>query len=694
MEDKDGLCLEMGKRLHKLENVFAELSNDLKQRDGETEELMQLVESMKSTSKVLNAKLEMEQSSTRKLVSWTQMERLTADDLDQKLVALRNNETANALTMKQEEAMGQRLKEKLSDTCKVVASVKEELHNTLAEKDFKEEKLKEVQGDLKLLNEKYSKQAAIVEKLQRQLNERTRTFENKHKQFLLAQNELQGKVAEKDDEVARLTAKMKKSNGQVANMQSMLEESAEKSEKERVAKSAEINALDDINTNLESELRQQTNRNKLMETDLKNSEDRIKFASKRMITNEDKAADMAKLNSEEILELQLRLKRETESLTALTNQYNNDKLKLSKLIAQFDQEDHAKRRMQMTLRQEKHEHDTISQTLEDNKEKELDRVKRTQEQEAERDRLQMHADSKSDQLDKTKTALSDAIEKADGLKKSLHDAEVKESDLFSQQAIDQATIHQLEGEINIQEEQHVQDANSVKLKIVQLQDALQEKVATVEKLERAVAAMRQKANSLQIRLEQTETESAHCQTSFERMLDEEQQIVAGLRVNIEKLTREIMSMRQSDLNKDEEVMAMESKLSERQSENETLISEAYRKDRQAHNDTISVQRLTVKERDMLQTVQDLGETVVELKLQQRETEHAEQDYHRQLVELENENKLMKHQIQEKMKAERILLLELEAQRHHVNDSSGHATADKHAEEALEKLLHAETDKAI
>merc|ERR1719450_1429324 len=123
-------------------------------------------------------------------------------------------------------------------------------------------------------------------------------------------------------------------------------------------------------------------------------------------------------------------------------------------------------------------------------------------------------------------------------------------------------------------------------------------------------------------------------------------------------------MRQSDLNKDEEVMAMESKLSERQSENETLIS---------------VERLTVKERDMLQTVQDLGETVVELKLQQRETEHAEQDYHRQLVELENENKLMKHQIQEKMKAERILLLELEAQRHHVNDSSGHATADKHAE---------------
>ena len=34
-----------------------------------------------------------------------------------------------------------------------------------------------------------------------------------------------------------------------------------------------------------------------------------------------------------------------------------------------------------------------------------------------------------------------------------------------------------------------------------------------------------------------------------------------------------------------------------------------------------------------------------------------------------------------MKAERALLLQLEASRHHVNDNTGHAEADKHAEEA-------------
>ena len=65
-----------------------------------------------------------------------------------------------------------------------------------------------------------------------------------------------------------------------------------------------------------------------------------------------------------------------------------------------------------------------------------------------------------------------------------------------------------------------------------------------------------------------------------------------------------------------------------------------------------------------------------------------------LVEILNENKVMKHQIAEKNKAERILLVELEAERHHVNDLTGHAVAEKHAEEALEKVLHKNNDDDI
>jgi len=561
-------------------------------------------------------------------------------------------------------------------------------------KDFKSEKVKEVDGNLTLLNEKFSKTSALVEKLNNMLNDRTRSFDSKHKAFLFAKNELQGTICEKEDELNRLSARMNKSEDQVNNTQQMLEEAALASEHERIVKSEEINALDELNVQLESELRQQTNRNKLMETDLSNSEDRIKFASGRMIGNDDKASAMAKLNAEELLELQKRLKKESSSLTDLSSLFNKNKTNLASLIARFDAEDHMKRRLQLNLRNEKHEHNTISAQLEDNKEKELDRSKRIQEYEAERGRLQGHSNNKNNSLESLKGKLTDAVERLDMLKKELHDAEVKESDYLSRQSIDQSTIHQLKGEISIQGEQHAQDANSVKLKIVQLQDALTEKTHTVEKLERAVASMWQRANSLQLRLEQTEAEAAHCQTSFARMLDEEQKDVGALRGDNEQLSRAIMSLRQEDLSKDEVVLGLESKLSEYRSENETLTSEAYRKDRQANTDTISVQRLTVKERDMMQTANDLQEDIVELKLRARGTEHSEQEFHRTLVELENENKLMKHQIAEKMKAERTLLLQLEAQRYHVNDTSGHPGADKRAEEALELLLHNETEKKI
>ena len=445
-----------------------------------------------------------------------------------------------------------------------------------------------------------------------------------------------------------------------------------------------------------------------------------------MMDNETRAAEIAKINSEEIQELQQRLQDESEKVHAETAMLNREKSDLTRIQGEFDSEDHEKRRCQNDLRQEKHDLDDMARRLEDNKEVELDRLKRIEDLEQEKNRLQKHVDVKDDTLQACKSALARSGNKTETLKKELHDAEVRENDMYSQQTIDARTIHGLEGELKVQEEQHIQDANCVKLKIVrlyssakrehflsfeiarntleyihkkhthtpqvQLQDALSEKIHTIEKLERAVAAMRSHAQALQMRLEQTEAESAHCQNSYENMLDEEQSTISKLRNESEKLSRQIMHLRQAELEKDEDVLNLNSKLNEKSSENETLIAESYRKDRQAHNSQMDVQRLTIKEREMIETIDDLSETVSELKLQERETEHSEADIHRLLVEILNENKVMRHQISDKMKAERVLLLELEAARLHVNDSTGHADAEQHAERtALEHLLHKNTD---
>jgi len=522
---------------------------------------------------------------------------------------------------------------------------------------------------------------------------------------MLAKNDLEGKIGEKDDEVHRLQAMMKKSDSEVDNMQSMLEESAERVEHQRIQFGEKIALLDERNQDLTNELRQQMARNDRVHEDLKNSEHRINQISKRMMENEERAAEIAKINSEEIQELQQRLQDESEKEHMETTMLNKDKNELTRIQGEFDSEDHEKRRCQTDLRQEKHDLDDMARRLEDNKEVELDRLKRIEDLEQEKSRLQKHVDVKDDTLQACKSALARSGNKTETLKKELHDAEVRENNMYSQQTIDARTIHGLEGELKVQEEQHIQDANSVKLKIVsilssththtqvQLQDALSEKIHTIEKLEKAVAAMRSHAQALQMRLEQTEAESAHCQNSYENMLDEEQSTISKLRNHSEKLSRQIMHLRQAELEKDEDVLNLNSKLNEKSSENETLIAETYRKDRQAHNSQIDVQRLTIKEREMIETIDDLSETVSELRLQERETEHSEADIHRMLVEILNENKVMRHQIGDKMKAERVLLLELEAARLHVNDSTGHADAEQHAERALEDLLHKNTDEA-
>lgn len=173
IEDKDSICVELGKRIHKVENTFQELSMDLKRLDSETVEKMQLKEELGSQIKILGSKLEAEQENVRKITQWSQMERMEAEELDRKFSQLKRNETAHALALKQDEAWTARTKERLEEINVEIKKIKEELHNTLAEKDFKHEKLEETNEDLQHMNARFSKLASEVESFHRELNERT-----------------------------------------------------------------------------------------------------------------------------------------------------------------------------------------------------------------------------------------------------------------------------------------------------------------------------------------------------------------------------------------------------------------------------------------------------------------------------------------------------------------------------------------
>ena len=79
----------------------------------------------------------------------------------------------------------------------------------------------------------------------------------------------------------------------------------------------------------------------------------------------------------------------------------------------------------------------------------------------------------------------------------------------------------------------------------------------------------------------------------------------------------------------------------------------------------------------------------------REGDHVQADLKKQVQNLKNENQIMRKQIDEKMKAERILLTELEAKRLHVDkahaDSAGETRAHAAAEREMESLIHKMND---
>ena len=85
----------------------------------------------------------------------------------------------------------------------------------------------------------------------------------------------------------------------------------------------------------------------------------------------------------------------------------------------------------------------------------------------------------------------------------LREQELKNEELLAVQNKNTKMIAQLKDDLKKQEQQHLADARAVKLSIVSLQDALMEKVSTVEQLVKTTKTTKVKAKALQ-ELEETE----------------------------------------------------------------------------------------------------------------------------------------------------------------------------------------------
>jgi len=297
-----------------------------------------------------------------------------------------------------------------------------------------------------------------------------------------------------------------------------------------------------------------------------------------------------------------------------------------------------------------------------------------------------------------RSKLVDLTTRASILKDELRDAEERENTLSNEMIQEKAEIVDLEQEIRTLEDRHVADAQNIKLKIKKLQDALHEKISTVDMLVRASVKITAKAKELQERLNQAEDEASQAKQIFESMIDSEKAKVGNLRAELERLTRENTHVKSRELNQGERLINMESKMNEIRSESDALMHEVGMKRRQAHRAQIEAQRLSAKERDMMDSIKDMEETIAELRLQERNEERNEAHILRQLKELQTESRYLTHKVSEKNKIDRVLAAKIEAERLHVTgirgNTPGAVEAHKRSENEMNELIHQLTDEAV
>jgi len=688
LEDKQKLCLQIQKRLHGMNQVFEETRCSLKARDDGNGELVNMVENLKSSVKVLNAKAKCGNEMSTKLQLWAREERADSDRLRMKLDYLNDHKSSVAMLEKEDEATKLMLKQQLKDKTVHVNDIKSELYHEMAVYDDMKNKTEEAQDALDTVKGKYVKSSAQVDKLSRELNVREREFRQKLEEHAMQISHLEvEKIGKANTAITNLKNQMEASDREVGLIENMLDEKAVESEHWRLVKTRDICELDEKKMELQTVLRQVLNRNTILDTDVKNGEQRIVTANTRQKGATEVAVEMKQLNSEESDNLTNQLKRELDRYIALSAEVEKCISKRNKLVASLELADHARRNIILQFRTLKHEDELAVQKLEDGKEELLQRTKMLEAMNAERARMQDRLDGKEVLVGQLAKDLQEKKEALTRLKVELKNAEASEMDFFTDSAMDRKNIERMEKMIQMAEEQHVTDGNNVRIKVTQLVGMLELKKQTVEKLELGVERLRQHTDGSEMRLEQTEAESSAQELSFNRKLDIERIKTSKYREEIERLNAGINGLRQQDLDCAETLRSYGDKLDENTLTNHTLLASSYRTDQKYNEAASAGESLRVNARVLQEEYEMVKKDLTKMTFEEREQNQSITELELEVNELVCQNQHFKAQIKGLQQRENVLLLRVEAERNHIRMSTGNDEADRHAEEALLSLLN-------
>jgi len=683
--DKEKINLTFQLDIHNERENAVDTQKRLGAKDMRVAQLLNELALTKSSNDVLSAKLQHEHGTNKRIAGWTENEAINAERLEANLQALKMAEGHGALRKEELGAEMRRLQNTYDASVVKTRGIQEACHKARFKEGYAKTSLSQTEIELLEVEDKLATVSAQTEKAYQAVKSQEALSSQRLASIAVSIAAITERVEIKGDEVHRVKTRGKVSEEQVREMQQTIEEAAEEAGACYVVQFREHTRLDTINVELQDRYRQIVQHNSIGEEALKSTNGRIEFAEKRMEKLQDAAGQFVKLNQEEITHLELRYKKETVILDALREENNANECRRKQVVGEYDAACHKHRQYVIQLRNFKNESDFVSKQLELQKEKQLDAEKMVDMMASENNRNKEMCDMKNKRCDRAMQKLVDVQGGLTGLKEGLHFAETTILALYHQQKVDNTDIHGLENELRISAEQHAQDQDAVKLKLNELQGELQDKESVIGKLNEFKAKMEATEHEMRERLMQSELENARRAKTYGSLLDQEQQSVSRLRALNERMSKEIMAMRDRQLELDEESRLLESKNAAVAADHEALVSEVYRLDRQSQVSKIATTRLSIKESSQVKVAADLQDDAAELALKQASHQFAERDLKRLIQEVVEDNRILRVQAQAKEREDRALLLMIGKEKMHV-DTTGHADASAHAESSFQGLL--------
>jgi len=668
LDEKMKLSLELSNRLSQLQNHTQVLEERLSDKNIEAESLTKNLEMIKSDVKVLQLQLTKEQHNMMEAGRGLQRQQESVTNLGREITERVDADQTMTLRVKQIEADAALLKEDVDTKLREEEKAKEMLMQTREKSDMLQQQLEDVQQTLTDMKERFERKCKEHDNVQRHLKEKTKALMYEEHQAKLKLNELENTLRARTDTIVQLKNGLMLNDVKIKDLTEMLQNASESAEQNKQNLAGRVTEITNANRLLEDEIKQERSRGALLETDLVNVESRLRSSLAQLSAQERTAEGLSEVNAQDQELIMKRLQEQTEKVERLNAQRAQVLADIRSWETKLEDELLEKDRAMKHLKEEKALTNKLREQLESKLDLELEQKSRIKMLEQHNKGLDSEVEEKTKVEAATRIELDEYTSQVDIMTQELREQELKNEELTAVQTSNRQRIAELESNLKKQEQQHLADARAVKLSIISLQDALMDKVNTVEQLVKTTQTTKAKAKDLQSRLEATERAAAESQSRYEKMLQEEQRLSATLRGELENKRRQHALLSSSIERKGEKIQSLEMTLTESSNRGEILKSDASTKRKEAEMMADQLEKKASRERDMVDQIQNREEEIAAMRLAKRERSKREGDLKKHLKQAQFENKLLKNQVQEKMKAERYLLAELEAQRLHVQEN--------------------------